>query len=72
MEVDWFMTNIVLVEALVILDPVVVLVLRFNVVHFFVNLFLKLRKTKHLLPALLQSLVDCFEVVDLLIKLLVL
>jgi hypothetical protein len=69
------MTKIVLVEALVILVHVVVLVLRFNVVHFFicfVNLFLKLRKMKHLLLALLQLLVDCFEVVDLLIELLVL
>jgi hypothetical protein len=75
LEVDWFMTKIVLVEALAVLVPVVVLVLRFNVVHFFncfVNLFLKLRKTKHLLPALLQLLVDCFEVIDLLIELLVL
>ena len=56
MEVDWFMTKIVLVEALVILVPIVVLVLRFNVAHFFscfVNLFLKFRKTKNLIPALL-------------------
>jgi hypothetical protein len=75
LEVDWFMMKIVLVEALVILVLVVVLVLRFNVAHFFscfVNLFFKLIKTKHLLPALLQLLVDCFEIVDLLVKLLVL
>jgi hypothetical protein len=75
LEVDWFMTKSVLVEALVILVPVVVLALRFNVAHFlicFINLYLKFRKTKHLLPMLLQLLVDCFEVVDLLIELLVL
>jgi hypothetical protein len=69
------MTKIVMVEALVILVPVVVVVLCFNVAHFFscfVNLLLKLKKMKHLLSALLQLLVDCFEVVDLLIQLLVL
>jgi hypothetical protein len=70
-EVDWFMTKIVLVKTLIILVHVVVLVQRFKVAHFFscfVNLFLKLRKTKHHL----QLLVDCFEIVDLLVKLLVL
>jgi hypothetical protein len=64
-----------MVEALVILVPIGVLVLRFNVSHFFscfVNIFLEFRKTKHLLHTLLQLLVDCFEVVDLLIKLLIL
>jgi hypothetical protein len=69
------MMKIVLVEALVILVSIVVLVLRFNIAHFFscfVNLFLKFIKMTHLLPALLKLLVDCFEVVDLLIKLLVL
>jgi hypothetical protein len=42
LEVDWFMTKIVMVEALIILVHVVVLVLCFNVAHFFrcfVNLF---------------------------------
>jgi hypothetical protein len=64
-----------MVEALIILVHVVVLVLCFKVAHFFicfVNLFLKFRKTKHLLLALLQLLLDCFEVVGLLIELLVL
>jgi hypothetical protein len=67
LEVDWFR-----VEALVILVLVIVLVLQFNVAHLFssfVNLFLKFRKTKDLLPVLLQLMVDCFEVVDLLIEL---
>jgi hypothetical protein len=36
------------------------------------NLFLKLRKMKHLLHVFLHLLGDCFEVIDLLIKLLVL
>jgi hypothetical protein len=75
LEVYWFMTKVVLVKTLVILVSVVVLVLHFNVGHSFscfVNLFLKLRKTKHILLALLQLLVDHFEIVDLLIKLLVL
>jgi hypothetical protein len=69
------MTNIVMVEALIILVPIIVLVFRFNVTNFFscfVNLFMKFRKLKHLLPALLQLMVDCFQVVDFLIKLLVL
>jgi hypothetical protein len=35
LEVDWFMTKILMVEALIILVPVVVMVLRFNVAHFF-------------------------------------
>jgi hypothetical protein len=46
-----------------------------NVAHpfsCFVNTFLKLRKTKHLLPALLHLLVGCFKVIYLLIKLLIL
>jgi hypothetical protein len=63
------MMKIVLVKTLAIL------VLRFNVVHFFscfVNLFLKLQKKKHLILMLLQLLVDCFDIVDLLVKLLVL
>jgi hypothetical protein len=75
LEVNWFMTKIVMVEALVILVLVVVLVLHFNVAHIFgcfINLFLKFRRMKHLLPALLQLLVDCFNVVDLLIEFLVL
>ena len=70
------MTKVVMIVTIMILVPVVVHVfVLFDVAHLFscfVNLFLKLRKTKHLLPALLQLLVDCFEVVDLLIELLVL
>jgi hypothetical protein len=60
LEVKWFMMKIVLVKTLIVLVPIVVLVLLFNVRHLFscfINLFLKLRKTKHLLPALLQLLV---------------
>jgi hypothetical protein len=63
------------VTTLVVHITVVVLILLFNVPHLFycfVNLSLKFKKTKHLLPVLLQLLVDFFEVVDLLIKLLVL
>jgi hypothetical protein len=74
LEVDWTMMKIVMVMPLIVLIPVVLLILRFNVAHFFgcfVNLFLKLRKTKHLLPTLIQLLVDGFEVIDFLIKLLV-
>jgi hypothetical protein len=67
--------TIVMVETLIILVPIIVLVFCFNVTNFFscfVNLFMKFKKLKHLLPVLLQLLVDCFEVIDLLIKLLVL
>jgi hypothetical protein len=68
------MTNIVMIMTLIVLILVIVLILRFNIAHLFscfVNLFLKLRKTKHLLPVLLHLLVDYFEVIDLLIKLLI-
>jgi hypothetical protein len=42
LDVDWFMTKILMVEALIIPVHVVVMVLRFNVAHFFscfVNIF---------------------------------
>jgi hypothetical protein len=64
-----------MIKALIVLILVVVLILRLNVAHLFscfINPFLKLKNTKHLLPALLQLLVDCFEVIDMSIKLLVL
>jgi hypothetical protein len=68
--------KVVLVMTLMILVLVVVLIfVHFDVVHLFscfIDLLLKLRKTKHLLLALLHLLMDCFEVVDLTIKFLVL
>jgi hypothetical protein len=75
LEVEWLMTKIVKIMTLIVLVLVVVLILRFNVTHLFncfIILFLKLRKMKHLLPMLFHLLVDCFDVIDLLIKILVL
>jgi hypothetical protein len=66
------MTKVVMVMTLMILVLVVVLIfMRFDVAYLFsclIDLLLKLREAKHLLPALLHLLVDCFEVVDLTIK----
>jgi hypothetical protein len=53
---------------------VVRVIMCFNVTHFFsrfIDLLLELRETKHFLFALLYLLMDCFKVVDLMIKLLV-
>jgi hypothetical protein len=66
--------KVVMIATIMILVPVVVHVfVCFDVVHLFscfVNLPLKLRKTKHFLLVLLNLLMDEFKVVDLLIKLL--
>ena len=54
---------------------VVPIFVHFDVMHLFscfIDLLLKLKKTKHLFLALLHLLMDFFEVVDLMIKFIVL
>jgi hypothetical protein len=53
LEVDWFMMKVVLVKILIILVHVVVLVLHFNVAHFFscfVNIFSEAQKDEAPFP----------------------
>jgi hypothetical protein len=64
LEVELLLMEIVVIMVFMVLVLVIVLILCFNISHLFscfVNLFPKLRKTKHLLSSLLYLSVDCFE-----------
>jgi hypothetical protein len=60
-----------IVYIIILVHVVVHVFVRFDVAHlfgYFINLHLRLRKTKHFLLALLNLLVDEFKVADLIIK----